>query len=148
MGRRGQLIAWQSLVLGYTRCLRRHEDHRQQHPSGHSDAYTNSITYLPFLVLSRLLFPIYREAYHLPPMRPTGLQGDVAISATAGAAGPTITSGYELVGVADFNGDGKPDYLLYDPSTHQTAIYYMNNNVLIGTADGPTLCVGWSLVAP
>jgi len=38
-------------------CLRRHEDHRQQHPSGHSDAYTNSITYLPFLLLSCLLFP-------------------------------------------------------------------------------------------
>ena len=65
-----------------------------------------------------------------------------------GAVGPTITSGYELVGTADFKGDGKPDYLLYDPSTYQTAIYYMNNNVLIGTADGPTLPGGWSLVAP
>ena len=50
------------------------------------------------------------------------------------------------MGVADFNGDGKPDYLLYNPSTRQTVIWYLNNNVLIGHAYGPTLWPGWSLV--
>jgi hypothetical protein len=49
---------------------------------------------------------------------------------------------------ADFNGDGKPDYVLYQANTRQTAIWYMNNNVFVGGAYGPTLPTGWSLVAP
>ena len=50
------------------------------------------------------------------------------------------------VAATDFNNDGKPDYLLYNASTHQTAIWYLNNNVHIGGAFGPTLWSGWSLV--
>ena len=34
----------------------------------------------------------------------------------------------------DFNGDAKPDYLLYNPTTLQTAIWYLNNNVPSGQA--------------
>ena len=49
---------------------------------------------------------------------------------------------------ADFNGDGKPDYLLYKAATRQTAICYLNNNVYARSAWGPTLPVGSSLVAP
>ena len=45
----------------------------------------------------------------------------------------------------DFNGDGKPDYLLYNPSTRQTVIWYLNNNVLIGHAYGPTPWSGLEL---
>jgi hypothetical protein len=52
------------------------------------------------------------------------------------------------VGVADFNGDGKADYLLYNPSTRQTVIWYLNRFVLIGRANGPTPWQGWSVVAP
>jgi hypothetical protein len=52
------------------------------------------------------------------------------------------------VGVADFDGNGRPDYVLYNSSTHQTAIWYLNDNLLIGSASGPTISVGWSLVAP
>jgi len=48
----------------------------------------------------------------------------------------------------DVNGDGKPDYLLYNPTTRQTVIWYLNNDVLIGHAFGPTLWFGWSLVGP
>jgi hypothetical protein len=33
-------------------------------------------------------------------------------------------------------------------STLQTVMWYMNNNVAIGAAFGPTLPPGWSLVAP
>src|SRR5207249_1486254 len=47
--------------------------------------------------------------------------------------------------VTDFNGDGKPDYLLYNVSTRQTAIWYMSNNVRIGAALGPTLPAGYSI---
>jgi hypothetical protein len=62
--------------------------------------------------------------------------------------GPAIASGYELTGAADFNGDSKPDYALFNASTGRTAIWYLNNNVYIGGAYGPTLPAGWSLVAP
>ena len=48
--------------------------------------------------------------------------------------------------VADFNGDGSPDYLVYNSSTQQTVIGYLDNNVLIGSASGPTVPVGWSVV--
>ena len=44
-----------------------------------------------------------------------------------------------LVGVGDFNGDSKPDYVLYNASTQQTEIWYMNNNVYAGGAYGPIL---------
>jgi hypothetical protein len=43
------------------------------------------------------------------------------------------------VGVADFNGDSKPDYVLINGNTSQTAIWYMNNNVFVSGAFGPTL---------
>jgi hypothetical protein len=64
------------------------------------------------------------------------------------AFGPTIGTGYELMGTADFNGDAKPDYLLYKASTRQTALYYLNNNVYIGSAFGPIPPAGWNPVAP
>ena len=47
----------------------------------------------------------------------------------------------------DFNNDGKPDYALYNASTHQTRIWYMNNNVRVGSASGPTINAGWSPVS-
>ena len=42
--------------------------------------------------------------------------------------GPTPWPGLSVAGVADFNLDGHPDYLLFNPSTRQTAIWYLNNN--------------------
>src|SRR5947199_2451804 len=59
--------------------------------------------------------------------------------------------GYDLVNaaraaVADFNNDGHPDYVLRNPGTRQTAIWYLNNNVYVGGGYGPTLPVNWSLV--
>jgi hypothetical protein len=52
------------------------------------------------------------------------------------------------VAAADFNGDGSPDYVLYNSGPRQTAIWYLNNNVLVSGAYGPTLPAGWSLLAP
>ncbi len=62
------------------------------------------------------------------------------------ANGPTIPTGWALVATADFNGDGKSDYLLYNAETRETAIWYMNNNTFIAGAFGPTLPAGWSLI--
>jgi hypothetical protein len=45
----------------------------------------------------------------------------------------------------DFNSDGHPDYLLFNPTTRETAIWYLNNNVHIGGASGPTLPAGWEV---
>ncbi len=47
----------------------------------------------------------------------------------------------------DFNGDARPDLLLFNTGTRQTAVWYMNNNVRIGNANGPTLLAGWSLAS-
>jgi hypothetical protein len=65
-----------------------------------------------------------------------------------GAFGPTVPGGWILVGTADFDGDGHPDYVLYKASTRQTALWYMHDNVFAGGVYGPTLPAGWGLAAP
>ena len=42
-----------------------------------------------------------------------------------GAYGPTLPAGWTLIGTADFNSDGKTDFVLFNPSTRQTAIWDM-----------------------
>src|SRR5213080_674385 len=54
---------------------------------------------------------------------------------------------WNLITTADFNGNGKPDYALYNVSTQGTAIWYLNNNVYRGGAYGPTLPAGWILTS-
>jgi uncharacterized protein YbdZ (MbtH family) len=46
----------------------------------------------------------------------------------------------------DFDHNGKQDYLLYNASTRQTAIWYMNNNVFVNGAYGPTPPAGWKVI--
>ena len=41
----------------------------------------------------------------------------------SGSFGPTIAAGYDLIGAADFNGDGASNYLLYNPATQRTALW-------------------------
>jgi VCBS repeat protein len=57
-----------------------------------------------------------------------------------------VAAGSARAGMSDFNGDGHPDYVLYNPVTRQTAIWYLNNNVVISGRWGPTIPAGWSLV--
>ena len=64
----------------------------------------------------------------------------------ASALGPTPPGGWVLVAAVDFDGNGKPDYLLYNPGTRQTVIWYLNNNVFVSAAFGPTIPPGWRLV--
>jgi hypothetical protein len=49
--------------------------------------------------------------------------------------------------VGDFNNNGHPDYVLQSANTRQTAIWYLNNNVYVSAAYGPTLTPGWRLRA-
>jgi hypothetical protein len=60
-------------------------------------------------------------------------------------ATPIPTPGRAVVG--DFNSDGHPDYVLRNANTRQTAIWYLNNNVVIDGDVGPTLAAGWALRA-
>jgi hypothetical protein len=52
-----------------------------------------------------------------------------------------------LIPVTDFNSDARPDFLLNNPITRQTAVWYMDNNVQIGAANAPTLPGGWTVVS-
>jgi hypothetical protein len=60
-------------------------------------------------------------------------------------ADPSDVVSVARAAVADFNVDGHPDYVLRNDSTRQTAIWYLNNNIFVGSAAGPTLLVGWGL---
>ena len=86
--------------------------------------------------------------------------GSPAINRGDPAAPPRDQRGYGRLGVPDvgafefnggsprydFNGDGNPDYVLYNASTRQTAIWYLNNSVYLIGRYGPTLPPGWVLV--
>ena len=63
------------------------------------------------------------------------------------AFGPPLPVGWNLIDVADFNGDGFPDYLLFQSSTGLTLIGYMSGPTVIGAAFGPTIPITWPLVA-
>ena len=64
----------------------------------------------------------------------------------SGDLGPTLPANWRVVGVADFNGDGKTDYLLYSASTRQTAIWSLSGPTLISGAYGPMIASGYTLI--
>ena len=45
----------------------------------------------------------------------------------------------------DFNQDGHPDFVLDNAVPHQTAVWYLNNNVFSSGLFGPTVPAGWSV---
>jgi plastocyanin len=74
------------------------------------------------------------------------LSGVNGVTFIGSAFGPTPPLGWALVATGEFNNDGKPDYVIFNASTRQTAIWYLNNNVFIGGAFGPSIPAPWSLV--
>src|SRR5207249_2979997 len=58
---------------------------------------------------------------------------------------PGLVAGAGRAVITDFNSDGHPDYVLSNPNTHQTAIWYLNNNIYQDGALGPSIRAGWSL---
>jgi hypothetical protein len=80
----------------------------------------------------------------------TGQSSDIAATSPEGINLDVI--GYDLGGTPiavpyDFNNDAHSDYLLYNSSTRQTTIWYLNNNIFLSSASGPTLPGGWQVVA-
>jgi hypothetical protein len=73
------------------------------------------------------------------------LSGANGVTFIGSAWGPTLPLGWALVGTGDFNNDGKPDYVLFNASTRQTAVWYLNNNLYIGGAFAPAIPAPWSL---
>jgi FG-GAP-like repeat len=59
-----------------------------------------------------------------------------------------VNAGKWLLGrpATDFDHNHKPDYVLYNGATRQTAVWYLNNNVFLGSAYGPILPAGWNMV--
>src|SRR5947207_11213532 len=73
--------------------------------------------------------------------------GTVTVSnATPTPTPPPPPPGPGTAIVADFNGDGHQDFVVRNPATRQSAIWYLNNNVFISGVFGPSLPAGWSLV--
>ena len=75
---------------------------------------------------------------------PSGYYGNTAT--IDGDLGPTLSSGWDLVGVSDFNRDGHRDYVLFNPTTRLTAIWYLSGGTLLGGAFGPSVPNGWQLL--
>jgi FG-GAP-like repeat len=57
-----------------------------------------------------------------------------------------LPSSWALVAVGDFDGDCSPDYVLYNASTGQTAVWYLNDSVFAGGDFGPALPGLWRVV--
>ena len=51
----------------------------------------------------------------------------------------SVTAAATMAVVADFNSDGHPDWVARNVNTRQTVLLYLNDNVVIGAALGPTL---------
>lgn len=56
-----------------------------------------------------------------------------------------LPAGWNVAAALDCNGDGKPDLVLYNPTTGQTAVWYLNGAAYIGETSGPTIPAGWTL---
>ena len=72
--------------------------------------------------------------------------GFLTIASLRLAADPSDVVSVARAAVADFNGDGHPDYVLFNATNRRTAIWHLNNNVFIGGGFGPVLPTGWGLI--
>ncbi len=77
-----------------------------------------------------------------PATWPVYLRAMLGLTFALGLVSSAVASGRD-----DFNGDDSPDYVLFNHSTRQTAIWYLHDNHFSGGVYGPTLPAGWVLVS-
>ena len=68
----------------------------------------------------------------------TTINGTTIVAPVTGAAGPgtyTSTTGLQVQGIGDFNGDGKSDILWRDAVTGDTSIWFMNGAAVTSVAN-------------
>jgi glucose/arabinose dehydrogenase len=113
----------------------------------------NGVIASNFQNITTQLFPTSRGGFTLgnPSSLGEDANGELYITDIGnGSVFKIVASGAAAAGraaIRDFNSDGHPDYVLQNANTRQTAIWYLSNNVFIGSAFGPTLTPGWSLGA-
>jgi FG-GAP-like repeat len=99
---------------------------------------TDSFTYRGEIPL---LWRGYR--FGTPVKTITRIAGDGVEGVAVDGLQATVATSRAVLG--DFNNDGHPDYVLRNPSTRQTAIWYLNNNIYQNGALGPSITAGWAL---
>jgi hypothetical protein len=69
-------------------------------------------------------------------------------SVASTATGPTIpvTEGWQLTGVNVYTGQGNPNWLLWNPATHATQVWIMQDARKVSAIEGPMIPDGWSLL--
>jgi hypothetical protein len=98
------------------------------------DDYMDLLIYNPTTLATQIVY-----------LKGVGYRG--ASRSASVANGPTLPSGYIVQGVSDFNDDGNPDLLLYNPTDNTTKCIFMNNAAQLGaTVDGPAIPEGFQLV--
>lgn len=89
--------------------------------------------------------PVLTMSCSTPGTRQTAIWYLNSGNFTGGVLGPAAPAGRILNRPEDFNGDGRPDYVLSNPSTRQIAIWFLNGAALTGSAFGPTLPVNYRI---
>jgi FG-GAP-like repeat len=93
----------------------------------------------------------FKLTINLKTAKAIGLDGDVAVSLmngatvmSSGALGNMPTT-WTVVGVGDFNGDGKAD-LLWRDNLGNTSIWFMNGTAVASSAAVGNIPINWSVV--
>jgi hypothetical protein len=84
-------------------------------------------------------------AFRVPGGTPTATPRPSPTSTPTPTPTPTPTAP-ALAVIADFNGDGHPDWVVRSVNTGLTALVYLNDNAVVGAALGPSLMNNLALI--